>query len=329
VLITPTSAVVRHRLAWRSQISASGDVARLAQVRTSTLELYPEELAGEPPHTAPCSSCDGFGFIPGEPLAVAEVMRQRPSALAAIDQCHVDAASLARRVAAISALRPMSCSRVACVGDDDLASVALLRSDPPARLLVVDIDERVLGVVEGESERLGVADRVVLEEADLAASERVSRLLDRHGESFDLVVTDPPYAEGGMRTFVGVGMRLASYGGEVHVAVPGLIAESWTDELLLAVQSDLIASGFAIERVHPGAFTYLTSDVVSSLVVARRIPGSCLAPGPTVSGLDRFYTRRTAPGASMRALAASVRDGATRGRLRVLPERGGPVRLSV
>ncbi|MGH8904004.1 MAG: bis-aminopropyl spermidine synthase family protein [Egibacteraceae bacterium] len=299
MLTTPTSPVVRHRVGWRRNSPAPAEAGRLAQVRTGTLDLYPpDEPVGEPPPAASCSSCDGFGFSSPATLAFAEdVMRHRPSAVTAIDQCHLDAASLLRRLAAVSALRPVSCSRVAFVGDDDLASIALLRSGPPARLLLVDIDERILNVVGAEAKRLGVTDRVVLEQLDLSAAADVSRLMDRHGESFDLVVTDPPYAEGGMRTFVGTGLRLAAYGGEIHIAVPALIAESWTDELLLTVQSELLACGFVIERVHPGAFTYLTSDVVSSLVVARRIPGSRLAAGPIVSGLDRFYTRRTPPGA--------------------------------
>lgn len=302
MLITPTTPLVRHRLGWRRKGPASAEALRLAQVRTGTLDLYPRgELLGESPPAVSCSFCDGFGFTSPVTLAFAEdVMRKRPSAVTAIDQCHLDAASLLRRLAAIFALRPVSCSRVAFVGDDDLASVALLRSGPPARLLLADVDERILSVVGAEAKRLGVTDRVALEQLDLSITDDVSRLMDRHGESFDLVVTDPPYAVGGMRTFVRAGMGLAAYGGEIHIAVPALIAESWTDELLLTVQSDLLACGFVIDRVHPGAFTYLTSDVVSSLVVARRIPGSRLAAGPVVSGLDRFYTRRTPP----RVLAA-------------------------
>ncbi len=57
-------------------------------------------------------------------------------------------------MAAITALRPIAASRVAFVGDDDLASVALLRTMPPRTLLVVDVDERVLAAVAAEARRL-------------------------------------------------------------------------------------------------------------------------------------------------------------------------------
>ena len=50
---------------------------------------------------------------------------------------------------------------------------------------------------------------------------------------------------------------------------PPLLAEAWTDDLLLDVQSTLAGHGFVVDRVAPGTFTYETSDVVSSLVVAR------------------------------------------------------------
>ncbi len=135
----------------------------------------------------------------------------------------------------------------------------------------------------------------MLEHLNLTHTADLAALIEAQGETFDLVVTDPPYAEGGMRTFAATAMRLTAFGGEVHIAVPALPAESWTDELLLQMQSDLIACGFVIERVVPGAFAYLTSDVISSLVIARRIVGSRLVGTTTPIDLDRFYTTRVAP----------------------------------
>ncbi|MGH3851581.1 MAG: hypothetical protein ACRDRT_18135, partial [Pseudonocardiaceae bacterium] len=86
-----------------------------------------------------------------------------------------------------------------------------------------------------------------------------------------------------------------AYTGEVHVAVPALLAEAWTDELLLKVQGLLVTSGFVIDRIVPGAFTYETSDVVSSLIIARRLPGGppTASIGPTK--IDCFYTTRVVP----------------------------------
>jgi len=295
--MTPASEVARHRLAWKAPQRSGTTTTRLAQMRVSTIAMYPHgELATGTPSAEICVACDGFGFTAKKHLEDLEaVARLRPQAATVIDQCHLDVASLERRMAAITALRPIAVSRIAFVGDDDLASVALLRTMPPRTLLVVDVDERVLAVIAAEARRLGVGERVALAHLNLTHAADLAALIEAQGESFDLVVTDPPYADCGMRTFVATAMRLTAFGGEIHIAVPALLAEAWTDELLLQVQSDLIACGFAIERVVPGAFTYLTSDVVSSLVIARRITGSRLV-GPTIPGeIARFYTTRIAP----------------------------------
>jgi predicted methyltransferase len=94
-------------------------------------------------------------------LALAEEVRTiRPAADTAIDQCHVDPPSLSRRLLAMCASRPMVQTRVAFVGDDDLASVALLRLAPPEQLLLLDIDERIITLLRNEASRFGLSDRV-------------------------------------------------------------------------------------------------------------------------------------------------------------------------
>jgi predicted methyltransferase len=296
MLTDPDSPLARHRLSWTSQDPADPAALRLAQIRSGSLAIYPaEETLHGTPCAQVCGSCRGFGFT-AEHDDLNPVTDLRPPAATEIDQCHLDAASLRRRITAMTALRPMTTSRVAFVGDDDLASIALLRTGRiPELLVVADIDQRILSAVEAEARRADCGDRVIPQHLDFTDHADRGAFLDVHGESFDLVVTDPPYAEDGMRLFTDFAMRLTAFGGEVHVAVPGLLAEAWTAELLLQVQQDLTQSGFAIERAIPGAFTYLTSDVISSLIVARRIPGSRLAPdAPDRTG--RFYTTRTQPG---------------------------------
>jgi hypothetical protein len=99
-----------------------------------------------------------------------------------------------------------------------------------------------------------------------------------------------------MLRFVRVAMELTAHTGELHIAVPAMLAEAWTDDLLISVQSLLVRSGFVIDRLVPGAFTYETSDVVSSLLVARRLPGSPPLTGDSEVRTDRFYTTRAIPG---------------------------------
>lgn len=297
MLVTPLSDVVRHRLEQCAALP-SETARRVCQVRSATIALFPELVT--PPRVLrdepPCRGCGAPQAAEGVLSRVEEVCALRPAADTAIDQCHVDPASLARRVLALCASRPMAQTRVAFVGDDDLASVVLLRLAPPEELLVLDIDERIIALVRHEAYQRGFTDRVSIERSDLSARDDAEHITARYGETFDVVVTDPPYAEDGMARFVEVAMTLAAYTAEVHIAVPTLLAEAWTDELLYSVQSRFLTSGFLIDRIVPGAFTYETSDVVSSLVIARRLPGGGPARGaPRPEGTSRFYTTRVVP----------------------------------
>jgi predicted methyltransferase len=280
MLTSPSAPLVRHR-------------AGLGQLRASTAELY--RVQAPEGGNVQCGACGGLGFRAWHTAcALPETIAARPAAAAEIDQCHLDEQSLRRRVEAITVLRPVSSSRIAFVGDDDLAAVALLHNQIPARLLLLDVDERIHAALAGAARRHGAGKQVASAHLNLTDTAALAEVMDREAESYDLVVTDPPYATDGMRLFTGVAMHLTAFGGEVHIAVPALAAESWSDDLLIEVQGDLISSGFLIERVIPGAFTYLTSDVVSSLVIARRLAGTRLAPLPAPRD-GRFYTTRASP----------------------------------
>lgn len=280
MLTSPSAPLARHR-------------AGLGQLRASTAELY---RAGTPDTgSVQCGACGGLGFRARHTArGLAETIAARPAAAAEIDQCHLDEQSLRRRVDTITVLRPVSSSRIAFVGDDDLAAVALLHNEIPARLLLLDVDERIHAALAAAARRHGAEEQVSGAHLNLADNTALAAVMEREAGSYDLVVTDPPYAADGMRLFAGVAMHLTAFGGEVHIAVPALDAESWSDELLFQVQGDLTGSGFLIERVIPAAFTYLTSDVVSSLVIARRLAGTRLAPLPAPRD-GRFYTTRTSP----------------------------------
>ncbi|GAB3435224.1 bis-aminopropyl spermidine synthase family protein [Flindersiella endophytica] len=307
MLITPSSPVVAHRRSWQKGGLGAAEVFRLAQLRGAVTQDLPgqtRDSAGPPP-VHPCPACSGLGFLTCQSEEWArETTALRASELTTIDQCHLDEPSLLRRLTILCASRPMSNTSVVFVGDDDLASVALLRHDPPERLLLLDVDERVLAVVRAEAHRLDLADRLVTHHVDLTVPGAVEEIIGEYGETFDVAVTDPPYAEGGMRTFVGLACRLLTHTGEVHVAVPAVLAEAWSDELLLAVQADLTACGFLIERLLPGAFTYTSSNVISSLVVARRLAGARYPDTPILVGEDRFYTTRTHTGAIANTITA-------------------------
>lgn len=288
MFVTPLSAIARHRMLQHGSHPNNG-IVRLPQLRDSTIRLFPE-LA---PQGNKALADDHAASLLRDAAKQARLLR--PHHDATIDQCHIDINSLVHRIAVILFTREIAQTRIAFVGDDDLASVALLQVAQPEQLLLLDIDERILSAVESVALELGQRERLAIGRVDLSAPADVIQIVAEHGEGFDVVVTDPPYATDGMLRFVHVAMALTAYTGEVHIAVPALLAETWTDELLLNVQEILVTSGFVIDRVEPGAFTYETSDVISSLVVARRLPGGPAISEPDSTKTDRFYTTRVAP----------------------------------
>lgn len=177
MLVTPLSDVVRHRLEQCAALP-SETARRVCQIRSGTIELFPELVT---PHDViteepPCPGCGAPQPTGGVLSLVEEVCALRPAADTAIDQCHVDPASLARRVLAMCTSRPMARTRVAFVGDDDLASVALLRLAPPEKLLLLDIDERIIALVRHEANQRGLNDRVSIERSDLSARDDVEHI---------------------------------------------------------------------------------------------------------------------------------------------------------
>jgi predicted methyltransferase len=281
VLVTPSSDMLVHRVALHGGCVDPGR-RRLCQTRVSTA-LVDLPGAADVPTDADLTRTANT------------VRAMRPVPDPGIDQWHLDTGSLYRRLAAMTNARPMRLSRVAFVGDDDLALSALLAVDPPRHALLVDIDARVIAATEASARAVGRSSGLETLHADLWSDANAGAIQGRYGETFDLVVTDPPHGSAGFARFLDVAMTLTGYTGELHVAVPAMLGEAWTDDLLYDAQSTLVGSGFLIDRIEPGAFAYEETDVVASLVVARRLPGS---PPVTVRvGWDAadFYTTEVQP----------------------------------
>ena len=121
------------------------------------------------------------------------------------------------------------------------------------------------------------------------------KLLKPHLEAYDVVVTDPPYADDGMLMFVYAATILLRLGGRIHLSVPHLFAESWTDDLIRLVESQVLRLGFVIDQLIPSFGTYNESDVLSSLMVCtkiKNIPIQTVLRKARRLALKRFYTTR-------------------------------------
>jgi hypothetical protein len=183
---------------------------------------------------------------PEEPLvaSMAAIMGGLPAPVRHLDHVPATPATAARRARFLVETFDLGRAGVLCLGDHDLTSLALLQVAPSAEVAVVDMDERVLGHVAAVARARGWRVRTVF--ADLRVE--LPRSL---AERFDLVFSDPPYTQAGVRLFLRRGLEalrrtefarlLFCYGfGERQPAL-GLKVQEVVQELRLVAEAILPA----------------------------------------------------------------------------------------
>jgi predicted methyltransferase len=256
-------------------ISDLREIARQLTCRESTVR---DILQSRDPRNhdmlskAKCISCSGTGYSPEQDLldGAVWVSSHRPSSNLDFDQVSVTDVDLARRVHAILEYHNPRETSFAFVGDDDLASLLLLHICSPSRVLVVDIDDRILNGIRENSAPASNTD-LRLVKTDLSDWSHSVGLLGKESEIYDAVVMDPPYSDRGMLVFIYVASTVLKLGGRLYLAAPRLTSESWSAEIMQLIQRELISLGFVIDTLTPGFFTYAESEMLSALLVATKL----------------------------------------------------------
>lgn len=140
-------------------------------------------------------------------------------------------------------------SRLLCVGDHDLTSLAVRMVHPEVEVTVVDIDDRILAYLDEQD--LGVRTRW----ADLRLG-----LPGSVGEH-DLAITDPPYTPEGIGLFVARGLEGLKGDGRVLLAYG---ASERTPALALKVQNALSSLNLAYEAIYPDFNRYFGAEAIGS-----------------------------------------------------------------
>jgi predicted methyltransferase len=125
----------------------------------------------------------------------------RPPADARFGQGHLTADSVLARVRTMLVHGDLWPGvRVAVMGDDDLASLALALTHLPSRVAVFEIDRRVTEFIAEQAARLGLGG------LEVHAADLRRPLPAEHLGGYDLFLTDPSETDAGLRMFLGRGL---------------------------------------------------------------------------------------------------------------------------
>ncbi|TDD68421.1 bis-aminopropyl spermidine synthase family protein [Actinomadura rubrisoli] len=257
------AALVRETAAPRRAVEAllaeigperSGDRFRLG---SDQVRRYAEVLdAGRPPF----SPADPVEHLLPEHAAVVErlheLIERAPRSRQALDHVAATPETVVRRALLLGARFWLRDTRLLCVGDHDLTSLAIGMIHPHVQTTVVDIDERILAFIDSAAAGLGLDVRTRW--ADL----RLGLAPAARGYA-DLAITDPPYSPDGIGLFVAraiEGLREPARG-RVLLAYG---ASERTPMLALKVQKALLDLNVVSEAVYPDFNRYFGAEAIGS-----------------------------------------------------------------
>jgi len=123
-----------------------------------------------------------------------------PAARDAMDHVAATAETVVRRALWLNATFDLAGSRLLCIGDHDLSSLAVSALIPELAMTVLDVDEQLLEFIEDRAARRGYG--IQCWYADFRFG-----IPGIAAESADVVLTDPPYTPEGVQLFLGRGVQ--------------------------------------------------------------------------------------------------------------------------
>ncbi|MFC4585129.1 bis-aminopropyl spermidine synthase family protein [Sphaerisporangium corydalis] len=256
----------------------SGDRFRLTPERAGALRDLlddPGDLPADPvAHLLPRHA--------GVVAAMEKLVAGGPSGRYALDHVAATPETVVRRALLLGARFWLPGSRLLCVGDHDLTSLAVAMIHPGVQVTVADIDERVLAYIDGQAERLGLSVRTRW--ADLRLG-----LPPSARDQADLAITDPPYTPEGVGLFVAravEGLRDPERG-RVLLAYG---ASERTPMLALKVQSTLHDLNLALEAMYPDFNRYFGAEAIGSAADLYVLRPTTKTRPAVASRADRYGT---------------------------------------
>jgi predicted methyltransferase len=316
----PVTAAIRRELEKGGLLRREGGA-----VLTPEGEAYVTEVLGFVwgVNIMPAPRDGGRPSIPDEYTEVLERLRTlfelRPAALPQLDQAHATPETSLRRALYMQEEGDLGGRAVLFLGDDDLTSVAAGLLKVARRISVVDIDERLLKVIEEISTENGLGIETVCHDLRNPLPEGLRGV-------FDIVVTDPPYTVPGVEVFLSRGIEA------LRSLKMSTIYLSFADKPpleMLGVHRAITGMGVFVRELIPRFNEYVGAEMFANITSMMRLSTTDDAE-PAVKGVyeGAMYTGEVNPTVRVYRCrcGTEIRVGAgeTYGTVEELKERGCP-----
>ncbi len=190
---------------------------------------------------------------------------QRPKPKRNLDQFPATTETVVNRAWLVREKGDLDSNEVLLLGDYDLVGLTLALLGSARRIVVVDIDRELLRLIEGIAQKEKLKIKSLYYDAK-------APLLFRLKNSFDLVISDPPYTPNGLRLFLSRAVEAAKDEGAFYFCY------GYSDrarERGLEAQKIISQAGLLIEEKRPGFNIYYGAQSIgsrSSLYILKTTP---------------------------------------------------------
>lgn len=196
---------------------------------------------------------------------IEDLRGKRPASRRGWDQFAATAQTTARRALLMNFLGDIEGKRLMFLGDDDLMSATAAKFFCPEKVMVLDIDPRMLAWVKKAGEG-----KVTVTEYDA----RKPLPLDQRG-NYDVVFTDPPYTRAGVEVFVARSVEALVAGGGTGRVYFCYGNSDRSKERFIPVQEVIVKQGLMLRWVLDKFSRYTGAESIgstSSLFVCEVTP---------------------------------------------------------
>ena len=220
-----------------------------------------------------CPRCGGRGVELGPVAKIAEKFREiaasRPEAIQDYDQGYVTEESTLYRIAFMWARGDLGGKEILVLGDDDLVSLAAALTGAPKRVVMLDIDERLVEFVREVARREGL-------QVEALRHDLREPLPEELLSAFDTFFCDPTESLRGFLAFAGRG--ISALKGPGSAGYMGLTRREASLSKWRAIQRELLERGAVLTDLRDDFHDYVNWPYIETMrswehLPVKRVPG--------------------------------------------------------